>query len=219
MHKRALIVLVGITANRAKRARLAAFFMRADDYDVYVPAMPQRLGLRYCVRWLRKYLSRTVARKPYQRIDFLSYISGGLIFRYAIQDFSIANLGRVVFVRSPVQEKVPAALVAKFGKLLTGLMLGRMVLDLCSADLGNPPIPENAAERGLIIESGVSEAARSLGLSASDVPAEIWKPASLLSDATDWRSVPESHDDIYTAPSVLSLVHGFLRDGHFPPPG
>ena len=53
MENRALIILVGVTANRSKRARLNAFFSQAHECDVFVPLLPQRLGLKYCEQWLR----------------------------------------------------------------------------------------------------------------------------------------------------------------------
>ncbi len=216
MQESALVIMVGVTANRAKRARLDEFFAQSGDYDVYVPALPQRLGLNYCVRWFQRYVSQTIVPPRYQRVDYLNYISGGLIFRHAVRTLGSTNTGRLVFVRGPVQEMVPAALVAKYGKLLSWLIFGKMVLDLSSADLATPPLPEAFQDRGLITEHGVSGLARALRLTADSLPSEAWQPTRLLPGATDWRSVPQSHDDVYTSASVLSLVLSFLRHGRFP---
>ena len=142
MKKHALIILVGVTANRSKRARLNAFFSQAQEYDVFVPLLPQRLGLKCCVEWLRRYVSGTVVPSRYQRIDYLNYISGGLIFRHTIQTYANINTGRLVFIRGPVQENVPAALVTKLGKFLTRLIFGKMVFDLSEANLNSPPFTE-----------------------------------------------------------------------------
>ena len=216
MKKHALIILVGVTANRSKRARLNAFFSQAQEYDVFVPLLPQRLGLKYCVEWLRRYVSGTVVPLRYQRIDYLNYISGGLIFRHTIQTYANINTGRLVFIRGPVQENVPAALVTKLGKFLTRLIFGKMVFDLSEANLNSPPLPNAFRERGLIIEKGVSGLARFLGLTSEALPPDAWQPELLLPGATDWRTVPESHDEVYTSTIVLALVLGYFRDGKFP---
>ena len=216
MERRALVVLVGITADKSKRASVLEYFSQTDEYDVYVPKLPQRLGVNYCAQWLKRYLSRTVVPQRYHRVDYIHYISGGLIFRHAIQTPLAIDTGRLVFIRGPIQEMVPAALVSKYGKFLTLFLLGKMVLDLSTADLSRPPLPQAFEERGLIIETGVSALAGSLGLSSETVPPEAFRPEQLLPGATDWRRVPESHDDVYSSPSVLSLALEFLRYGRFP---
>jgi hypothetical protein len=216
MKRRALVILVGVTATKQKCAHLGEFFAAADEYDVFVPSLPQRWGLKYCVRWLGRYMARTVAAARYERVDYLNYISGGLIFRHAVLGGGNFNVGRVVFIRGPVQEQVPAALVAKYGRFLAWLLFGKMVLELSTADLGAPPLPTACRDLGLIVERGVSRLAASLGLTADAQPPDAWRPERLLPAAVDWRAVPESHDDVYSSPSMLSLALGFLRDGKFP---
>ena len=105
--KQALVILVGITAGEMKRTSAGRYFERNSGYDVYVPNMPKRFGVRVCSRWLRRYLRNTVQAGTYDRVNFLNYVSGGIVFRHELSRRPLANIGRVVYDRALFRRRCP----------------------------------------------------------------------------------------------------------------
>jgi len=216
--KQALVILVGITADKMKRGNVYRAFSQRTLYDVFLPELPQRLGVRWSAWWLHRYLEKTVRIQQYSRVHFFNYISGGVVFRYVATRWPIPNAGRVVYDRGPIQEEVPRALVKRYGRLVLCISRGKMLTDLAGDWLERLPFPRSLEEQGLVVETGISSVAQSLGISSEGVPAETWNPERLLPGASDVIKVTESHDEVYTSPRYLSTVRSFLQHGRFNAP-
>jgi hypothetical protein len=216
--RRALVILPGVTADRRKRSFVRAYCRSHGRRDVFVPALWQRLGLRASAHRLRRFLRRTVDRAGYDRVDFLCYISGGFVLRAAFAHRPFPYRGRIVFVRSPLQEQVPARLVERRGRLLTALVAGRMVVDLAGPAAARVPPLQTPEDQGIVLERGLSRLARRLGLAAADFDAlrsrGDWAPAGCREV---WLAA-ESHDEAYTSPAMLDRVLAFLAHGTFAGP-
>ena len=216
----ALVILVGITANRLQRSHLASYFKSQGDYDVYLPFIPYVLGLRLCGLWLGHVLNFKVFSRNYQRIHFVNFIGGGYVFRSLSQALQGRPLGRIVYVRSPIQEEVPRVLARRFTK--TGLLLfrGKMLADLSADWITKLPFPRTSEAQGLVIETGTSRAALSLGIGRDTLPCNAWAHDVLLPGADDVIEVSASHDEIYEFRDMLAHVLQFLASGRFSgPPG
>ncbi len=211
-----LLVLVGITATGSKRRGLARYLNAHSAYRVYVPAIPFRGGLRLCTHWLARYLAQTVRPQENDPLHVLAYIAGGALLRGLAAADRLPPLARVLWVRGPVQERVAATLVARYGRLLAWLLGGRSLIDLADGWPRPLPFPRSAREQGLMIELGVSSLARRLGLERGDVPAEGWDPAALLPGAAAVLRVPESHDEVYGSAALLEAALHFFGHGRFP---
>ncbi|KPK05229.1 MAG: hypothetical protein AMJ64_12045 [Betaproteobacteria bacterium SG8_39] len=210
-----LLVLVGITATGRSRYRVARFFKQHGTYTVWVPAIPYWRGLRSCTRWLERFLAQTVRLQEGEPIHVLAYIAGGALLRGLAAADRLPPLARVLWVRGPVQERVAAKVVARYGRLLGWLLGGRSMLDLADGWPRSLPFPHSAGEQGLMIEEGVSWLARRLGLGPDDVPPEGWDPAQLLPGAHAVRRAPESHDAVYSSPALLASALHFFQHGRF----
>lgn len=213
--KQALVILVGITADEMKRSSVGRYFERNSDYDVYVPNMPQRFGVRACSRWLRRYLRNTVQVEAYDRVNFLNYVSGGIIFRHELSRRPLANIGRVVYDGGPIQEEVPRALVRKYTWFLLTLFKSHMIADVAGKWIYRLPYPPSMGEQGLMIELGTSFMAHEMGINEEDIPSEAWDPECMLPGADDVIRMPESHDDVFSSPAFLSLALRFFETGKF----
>ena len=213
--KQALVILVGITADEMKRKYVYNFFSKNSPYDVYVPTLPQRLGVRFCAWRLHRYLMRNVKPRSYSRVHFFNYISGGVIYRSATDRWPLPNIGRVVYGRGPVQEAIPRELVNHYGRIKLWISQGKMITDLATDWLARLPYPTSLDEQGLTIETGVSALARSLAINPEDLPPEAWEPGKLLPGASSYINVAESHDQVYTSPRYLSTVLHFFNEGVF----
>ena len=91
-----------------------------------------------------------------------------------------------------------------------------MITDLASDRLKGIPQANIGREQGLLVETGVSKLAQSLGLHAESVPKESWRPEAMLPLASDVLCVPESHDEVYSSESFLSAALHFFQNGRFP---
>jgi hypothetical protein len=215
MRREALIVLAGITANRNKRRQMLHYFTRNSDYAVFVPSLPYRTGMRACAAWLRGYLDDTVRPAGYSAVHAIAYIAGGLLLR-CLERESAPVFERLVQFRSPIQEQVAAVMIRRLGRVLTGWLGGRAVLDLADGWPQSLPSLPCARQQGLVIELGRSRMARLLGIRQND--AENWRPERLLPGAADVLRIPESHDDVYTSVPVLAAILQFIRTGCFSAP-
>ena len=213
--KQALVVLVGVTADARKRDFLARHLAAETDNVVLVPPVPQWRGLSCCAGWLDGYFKREGIFAEFDQVHFLNYISGGYMFRSVASSWPNERIGRIIYCRGPIQERVPAALIEKYTRIGILLTQGKMVVDLAETWIDQLPYPATCHEQGLIIETGVSQLAASLGLSTASVVSDEWKPHRLLPGANDVIRVPESHDDVYTSETFLGAVLNFFRSGHF----
>lgn len=211
----ALVVLVGVTASARARMSLAQFFTEHTAYRTFVPALPLRRGLHSAARWLARYLAETVHAAERGPLDVLAYIAGAAVLGCLAEAELAPALARAVYLRGPVQELVPAAMVARYGRLLACVMGGRAVVDLADGWPTALPMPPAPGGQGLIIEEGVSLRARALGLGAHSVPPGGWDAQRLLPGATAVLRLPESHDQAYTSHRLLAAALAFFEGGRF----
>jgi len=213
--KEALVILPGVTADRRKRNFLEEYFRSHTGYDVFLPALWQRFGLSFCAGQLDRFLRRSIAPAGYDHVHFLCYISGGFILRLAASRRPFDKWGRIVFVRSPIQERVPPLLVARYGRLPTLLRAGKMVVDLAGSSKERLPLPDTGNDQGLVLERGVSRLASSLGLRPEDF-ADLRAAGEFdISGSTQVLLASESHDEVYTSEALLGSVARFLASGSF----
>jgi hypothetical protein len=216
MHCEAVVVLVGITADRAKRKAVRRGLSRFRTSDVFVPCLPYRLGLTVCAVWLRTYLKVRVLPRRYKTIHFVNYIGGRFVFQLAAPFLSDAGLGRIVYIRSPLQERVPKRLVERYTAFLVLLAKGWGVLELARMRMDGPWTSDKTQqEQGVLVEQEPSYLARKLGLSRAAVPRAAWDHSAMLVGASDVVDVSVSHDEAYSDPVLLSRIHEFVETGSF----
>ncbi|MFN4142528.1 hypothetical protein [Aestuariivirga sp.] len=211
----ALLVLVGVTAGRAERRHLRDVLESRHTFTVYLPALPFRLGLRACSRFLIRYLRTRILARGHQAVHVLAYIGGAYAMRLAAPSLGEFPLGRIVFVRSPLQELVPRYAVKRWSAALVWLTQGKATVDMAREDIMRLPLPAVGTERGLIVEMLPSAMARMLGLTPEAVPNTAWEHSTLLPGATDATQLEVSHDEAYSDPELIDQAHAFLTTGRF----
>lgn len=214
-NRTALVIFVGITARRAQRRHLVSFFAARSGFDVYLPYIPFAAGLQACRRWVAAYLKLRVFNRGYLAIHFLNFIGGGYLFRSLGRTLEGQPVGRTIYVRSPVQEEIPRILARRYSRPGLTLLAGRMMADLSTDWIRALPFPRTGGEKGLIVETGISSLAHSLGLERSSVPDQAWATGTLLPDADDVLEVSASHDQIYEDDGVLAQAKAFFASGRF----
>ncbi|MEJ1934919.1 hypothetical protein WDZ92_32380 [Nostoc sp. NIES-2111] len=212
----ALVILVGVTANRQKTGSIETRFRQATPFTVVCPRLPQRLGFGICAFLLRRRLQRMSASGRFGAIHFVNFISGGYLFRRVIPECGGLPLGRVVYVRSPIQELIPPALARRLSR--PGLLLvgGATMLSLADpSTLARLSWPSGGGEKGLVVEQEPSELARKLGLTRASTLPRDWDPEILLPDASDVLPLAVSHDEVYDSPELVAQASSFLARGRF----
>lgn len=214
--RQALVVLVGITAGARKRRFLTKYLVAHCDLDLFVPDIPYRKPIREAAEWLSGYLNSSVGIKQYSRVHCIAYI-GAKVLLHIIPEDKILAFERMVYFRGPYQELVPAKLVALIGKPLAGQIFGKSLVSLSKA--GKPGLPSRhiAKHEALIVEKGRSRLAKLLNICDANIPKDAWCVENLLPSAEQVLTIPQSHDDVYTSPTVLDAALSYIRQGYFPP--
>jgi len=212
MSREALIILPGITATPEKQAFVEEFFRARTDYDVFLPRLWQNLGIRGAARQLQKFMARHAG---YERVHFLTYISGGFILRYMLGRRPLTNIGRLVHVRGPIQEQVPGLVIAKHGRVAAFLVKGLMMFDLSAPWRNEIPFAATPHAQGLVIEKGISKLAAELGLKPEDFDRFRNAPDFKIPAADDTWLAAESHDEVYTSEALLGRMASFFKTGKF----
>jgi hypothetical protein len=215
VNRHALILLPGITATPTKEALVRCYFRTHTTYDVFLPRLWQGLGIRGAAWRLHRFLDRRVRPSSYISVHFLAYISGGFILRAMLARWPLANTGRLIHVRSPLQEQVPGLVIARFGRVAAFLVKGRMMFDLAAQWKDRLPFASTAFSQGLILEKGLSRVASQLGLKDSDFDRFRNDRSFVLPSADETLLAPESHDEVYTSPSLLGRMVSFFKTGKF----
>jgi len=212
MEKEALVILTGITADASKKAHVRDYFRDNTEYEVFLPRLCQFCGIDGAARQLAWFLARhKIGRFP--RCHFICYISGGFILRQALSVKPIANLGRVVYLRSPFQEAVPERVIEQLGSIAAAFSNGKMLFDLASRDKDRLPVIH--AEDGVILEKGVSNMAAQLGIRAEQFDAYRHREAFCLPPSKAVFCTELSHDQVYTTDALLARIAVFLESGSF----
>jgi hypothetical protein len=215
MNKEALIILPGITATPEKRMFVKKYFCKCMNCDVYLPSIWQTLGIRGAAGQLQRFMNSRIVPSRYELVHFLTYISGGFILRHMLWRRPQPNVGRLVHVRSPIQEQVPGLVIKKQGRVAAFMIRGLMMFDLSAAWRNQLPFAMTRHPQGLIIEKGVTELAAELGLKAEDF--DRWRNGSEFKvPAVDetWLAA-ESHDEVYTSHALLGRIASFFKTGKF----
>jgi len=212
MAKEALVILTGITADASKKAHVRDYFRDNTEYEVFLPRLCQFCGIDGSARQLAWFLEwHKIGR--YARCHFICYISGGFILRQALSVKPIANLGRVVYLRSPFQEAVPELVIEQLGSIAAAFSNGKMLFDLASRDKDRLPVIQ--AEDGVILEKGVSNMAAQLGIRADQFDAYRHREAFCLPPSKTVFCTELSHDQVYTTDALLARIAVFLKSGGF----
>ena len=133
--------------------------------------------------------------------------------RCALTDYRLPNLGRIVYLRSPFQEQLPALAIRKYGRLGAMLIHGKMLSDLASDWVKD--LPQIRAESGLVIERGLSALGREFGLNPADFETYQKTVPISTSNMLDVLSTPLSHDDVYSDDELLKQMAFFIESGRF----
>jgi hypothetical protein len=207
----ALIVVSGLLIDDQGRSAIRVWF-DSLEYDAFFVEFDTDDGLDACVRQLAEFVNRN-RLEEYGRLYTFAYILGGWTLNEYVEERELKNLVRVVYDRSPIQERAPRVVLENIPAIIH-LVYGRAVADL--RDTPYPPIDTRDREVGLVIES---RAIRYLRWNEEQVLASgplRWEPEAFGQELDDFMYVDLDHEDMYHNFDVIGPeLLRFFESGRF----
>ena len=208
-------MLFGVTAGRKKRRHVRQYFQQVFGKLCFAPWLPYPLGLRASAAWVSFLLRKRMARDRPERIHFVLYIGGGILLRLLYGRGERWPIGRTVWNRGPLQERVAKTLCSRVPRLVLTLIGYRSIVDLAGLNPKDLTFPPSPAGAGLIVETKSSALAQRLGIDEASLDLSQELLCELLPDARDRIALPLSHDEIYEDRAFLDQAAAFLQTGSF----
>jgi hypothetical protein len=207
----AVLVLSGVRVT-SKGRRAIREWLSSLSYDAYFPDFDTDGGLAGCVDQLDAFIERHRLRE-YGQLYAFTYIMGGWTLNLYLRENEIANLTRVVYDRSPIQEQGPRVSLESLPRTIN-FLYGPVVADI--RDTPYPPNRMEGVEIGMIIESrAMGFLIRRKDRVLANGPLE-WEPESFNQDHDDFTYVYLTHDEMYYSFDQIGpeLEH-FYEHGRF----
>jgi len=130
--KIALVILNGFGDSKSNRKIQLDFFSN-KEMDVFIPDYKERNSLDKSISSFTKFYSDFELEK-YKEVNFLCYIIGGYILNNFIESYGINNIKKILYDRSPTQERAAKIGVDKL-PLLSRIKYGKILFDFSTVNL------------------------------------------------------------------------------------
>lgn len=184
----------------------------AHDFDVYIPDYESRDGLEACVANLAAFVDEHDLDE-YDELHVMAYILGGWTLNLYLRDHELPNLTRVVYVRSPIEERMAQVVLDRIPTLVR-ITNGVTPTDM--RDTPYPPLDKGDRQVGLIIENRAIPYLRRHKQEVLDIGELRWSPDSFDQQHDDHMYVWLHHDEMYDSFDLIGpeLLH-FFDNGSF----
>ncbi|MBN2521193.1 MAG: hypothetical protein JXB17_11845 [Bacteroidales bacterium] len=217
----ALIILGTEFAKKKDLINLIEYITERCNYDVIILDYYSKKGIDKCIKNLKKELIK-INYQEYDKVNFLCFIPGGIILKEYLTNEKLQNLGKIVVMRAPIEERISNIASYIYPDFLIRLTHGKTVIDLSTYDFNNIYFPNIST--GLIIETKqnllAQKMAKKLKKKAKDDPVIyekiIFNPDSMMKSFTDHMYVELDHNAMYINPDMyVENVISFMVNKHF----
>ncbi|MGB1055575.1 MAG: hypothetical protein ACPGYM_01485 [Flavobacteriales bacterium] len=211
--KTALLILNGFGGTR-KGCKAQMAFWANCGMDVFIPDVLLRSSLTESSEALEAFVEARHL-EAYREVKAICYIAGAYLLHTQLEAHPMANLTRIVYDRSPTQERAPQTAMERIPKLGM-LKLGKVLRDLSVATW--PEVPESdRLKKGLAIENRATPLMRFLQDEAKAMGPLVYDWQTIDPTAHDAFHVALDHDMMYVRWDVLGepFLH-FFEHGVFP---
>lgn len=217
----ALIIMAGELGSRKEVDTLIEYFDRNCEYNVFNADWKDRTGLEDCYIKLKKRMSEINISK-YDKVHFFSFILVGKLLRYYLQNDIPDNLGRIVLLRGPLEERILNISIDIYPNWILRMKYGKKIFEMAKIeykDFGNIH-----ADIGMIIETEPNELAKNIVKRikekyTGDDPkytTTFFHPDSIMKGYKDFTYLAMDHNEMYTMPEkYIDLVITFIKNGTF----
>ena len=211
--KTAVLILNGFGGTK-KGCQAQMAFWADRGMDVFIPDVLLRSSLKESSDALEAFVEAQHL-EDYREVKAICYIAGAYLLHTQLETHPMANLTRIVYDRSPTQERAPQTAMARIPKLGM-LKLGKVLRDLSVATW--PDVPESdQLKKGLAIENRATPLMRFLQEEAEAMGPLVYDWQAIDPTAHDAFHVALDHDMMYVRWDVLGepFLH-FFEHGVFP---
>lgn len=190
--KEAILILPGFGSKVFGTKKIRKYF-KFQGYDLYVPKYISRKSVDKSVDKLDLYI-QDHGLLEYQKLHVFAYIFGSWTINEWINKKGRNNIQTVVYDRSPLQERVPAALVQE-SPVLSRVLFGKVMFDFCKTPYR--PLTDTTIFKGICIETFATKLINKHKKVAVDTKRINWSADSLNQTYNDYWYLPLNHDEMY----------------------
>ncbi len=212
--KEAILILPGFGSKVYGIKKIAAYFKRSG-YDLYIPKYISRKSVEKSVETLDHFVMNH-GLKEYKKLHVLAYIFGSWTINSWITKHGKCNISTIIYDRSPLQERAPAALVED-SPVLSKILFGNAMKDFCTT----PYISMNDSSiyKGIMIETYATHLIYKHQKTALKSGTVKWDPVSLNQQFQDYCYLPLNHDEMYKKLDIFGnevinfiTLHAFSKE-------
>lgn len=218
-HDEAIIILGGELGSPKDLAHVTKYFRENSDYDIYNIQYRSKKGIEYCSDNLNKKINK-LPLEQYKKVNFFCFILGGITLREYLKKEELGNLGNIVLIRGPIEEKLAQVAIDVYPDFLIKAVKGKTLFDLSKnvyKDFGKV-----SNDIGIIIETKPNKLADKLVRKSMrgkrDIRYEMthFHPDTLFVGHKDFTFLALDHNEMYQNPQMyLPAVINFIQNGTF----
>jgi len=210
-NKEAILILPGFNSKKHGVKDIRDYFSH-KGYDVYIPHYLGRDSLQQCVNTVNDFMNEHHLSQ-YKKLHVFSYIAGTWILNLWLQQHPKNNIASIVYDRSPMQERVPFALVED-NPFIFKLALGNILKEFAKTPY--PVIQNDSKHLGIIIENKPTKLFLKHKKSALKSGTISFNLDSLHQNCDDYFYDCINHDEMYYQFKIIGPeILYFFKNGTF----
>jgi len=209
--KEAILILPGFNSKKHGVKDIRDYFSN-KGYDIYIPHYLGRDSLQQCVNTVNDFMNEHHLSE-YKKLHVFSYIAGTWVLNLWMQQHPQNNITSIVYDRSPMQERVPFALVED-NSFLVKLVFGKVLKQF--AKTAYPLIQNDSKHLGIIVENKPTKLFLKHKKTALKKGAITFSLDSLYQHCDDYFYECINHDEMYYQFKAIGpeILH-FFKNGSF----
>lgn len=210
--KKALVILNGVGDSKKYR-KIQLEYFKDNGMDVFIPDYKQRSSLDESLYKFSVFYDEHEI-DSYKEVNFMCYIVGGYILNRYIEINGKKNIKKIIYDRSPIQERAAIIGVNKL-PLLTKIKFGQLVFDFSKIKL-NPLKDDDGLEIGVIIENQATRLMRAFEKISYKYGPYSFDINKIEKNYDDYFHTWLDHDLMYKRFDVIgSEILYFYKNGKF----
>lgn len=218
-NKNAIIILGGEMGTKKDLHFVNNYFKNNCNYDIYTIFYKSKHGLDQCKSNLKKELE-LLPLKKYDKVNFFCFILGGMTLREYLNENEIQNLGNIVLIKGPLEEKLAQVAIDVYPDFLLKIVKGKTLFDL--SKIVYKDFSDINSKIGIIIETEPNKLGKDLikkqkaQLKSYTYEKTVFHQDSLFSGFDDYTYLALDHNEMYRNPHLyISSVVNFFEEGTF----
>lgn len=205
--KEAILILPGFGSKVFGTKKIAKFF-RNKGFDIYIPRYISRKSVQKSVENVDRFIEEHEL-KAYKKLHVFSYIFGTWAINSWINKHGKNNISTIVYDRSPLQERAPAALMND-SPILAKVLFGNVMRDFCNTPYES--VNDTSIITGIFIENYATKLINKHKETVLKMGNINFSVENFNQPFDDYCFLPLNHDEMYKkldvfGQEVLNFIH------------